>query len=199
MSLASKAGDLYYTFRFIKILTTPWNETDAFKEGLIDDKGKRLKNVKIDTKEKKSALDSFTRLAFNIKRLMNKVPGGKTTLGSYAAALFLIKESYGISDKGLKKICDTIQIDIDQIISEEHMWYVINDSMTGKITLTPGIYRMRNERVSNNGKVTTKVNDRIRVYEGFNCAGSIFGINVFPAIHLNSGQYVYVSQGEIYK
>ena len=31
MSLASRAGDVYYSFRFIKLLTTPFEETDASK------------------------------------------------------------------------------------------------------------------------------------------------------------------------
>ena len=47
MSLASRAGDLYYSFRFVKLLTTPWVESDAYKLGLIDENGKRDKSVKI--------------------------------------------------------------------------------------------------------------------------------------------------------
>ena len=55
MSLASRAGDLYYSFRFVKLLTTPWEETDAYKLGIIDENGKRDKSVKLDNDEKKSA------------------------------------------------------------------------------------------------------------------------------------------------
>ena len=43
MSLASRAGDIYYSFRFVKLLTTPWNETDAYDLGIIDENGKRVK------------------------------------------------------------------------------------------------------------------------------------------------------------
>ena len=54
MSLASRAGDLYFTYRFLKLLVTPWEDTDAFKLGLIDDKGKRLKNVPIKSNDERT-------------------------------------------------------------------------------------------------------------------------------------------------
>ena len=99
MSLASRAGDLLYTFRFIKLLTTPFNESDAFKMGLIDADGKRIKEAPLDNSDKKAAYSPFVRLSFNIKKLIGQLPGGKSTLGSYAAALYLIKEKYHLSDK----------------------------------------------------------------------------------------------------
>lgn len=88
----SKAVDLILIYQFLKRLTTPFNKTEAFKLGLIDEKGKRT-NKKIETKEEEESYGYFDRLVFNIKRLIEKVPGGSSRLGSYAAALFLIKES----------------------------------------------------------------------------------------------------------
>ena len=35
------AIDLFVTYRFIKLLVTPFNKTDAYKLGIIDDKGLR--------------------------------------------------------------------------------------------------------------------------------------------------------------
>ena len=35
------AIDLFVTYRFIKLLVTPFNKTDAYKLGIIDDKGIR--------------------------------------------------------------------------------------------------------------------------------------------------------------
>jgi len=88
----SKAVDLILIYQFIKRLTTPFNKTEAYKLGLIDEKGKRT-DKKIETKEEEDAYGYFDRLVFNIKRLIEKVPGGSSRLGSYAAALFLIRES----------------------------------------------------------------------------------------------------------
>jgi hypothetical protein len=90
--MASKAVDLILIYQFLKRLTTPFDKTEAFNLGLIDEKGKRTKK-KIETKEEEEAYGYFDRLVFNIKRLIEKVPGGSSRLGSYAAALFLIKES----------------------------------------------------------------------------------------------------------
>jgi hypothetical protein len=86
----SQAVDLVLVYQFLKRLTTPWTETEAYKLGLIDEKGKRLK--KASSNEEKKAMTYFDRLIFNLKRLLGKLPGGDTKLASYAAALFLIKE-----------------------------------------------------------------------------------------------------------
>ena len=70
MGLLSRAGDLVYTLRFLRLLTTPFDKTTAFELGLIDEKGKKLK--KPETKDEKGAYNTFHRLVFNIKKL---IPG----------------------------------------------------------------------------------------------------------------------------
>ena len=86
----AKAVDLYIIYQLLKRLTTPFDETEAYALGLIDERGKKLRSPK--TPEEKDAYDLVDRFVFNIKRLVEKIPGGKTRLGSYAAALLLIKE-----------------------------------------------------------------------------------------------------------
>ena len=39
-----RAIDLFVTYRFIKLLTTPFEKTDAFKLGIIDENGNRIKD-----------------------------------------------------------------------------------------------------------------------------------------------------------
>ena len=89
--MASKFGDLLLAYNFIKRLVTPFDETDAFKLGIIDERGKKIKDPK--TSEEELAFSAFNRLIFNIKKLIERLPGGRTKLASYCAALFLIKES----------------------------------------------------------------------------------------------------------
>ena len=103
MGLVKRAADLAYTFRFIRMLVMDWKNWDAYKEGLIDENGNRIKTVKMDTEAKKSSYTPFIRLAANTKRLLSKIPGGSTKLGSFAAGLFLIKEHTGMSEKQLSK------------------------------------------------------------------------------------------------
>jgi len=89
MAELKKAVDIYILYRIVKDLSTPFNETDAFKLGLIDDAGKKLKAA--STPEEKAATSFYSRFVRNIKRLMSKVGlGGK--VATFAAALFLLKE-----------------------------------------------------------------------------------------------------------
>ena len=111
MGIISRTGDLFYAFRFLKLLVTPWEKTVAFELGIIDENGKVLKKgSQRNTPEEKSAYTVFHRLVFNLKRLLNKLPFGKSKLASYASALFLIKEETGMKDKpeeiqGSAKLC----------------------------------------------------------------------------------------------
>ena len=89
-----KGPDFFYALRFLRLLTTKWERTTAYKLGLIDKKGKVLKKPEND--KEKAAYNIFHRLVFNIKRLINKLPFGKSALASYLGALFLIKEHTGI-------------------------------------------------------------------------------------------------------
>jgi hypothetical protein len=84
--------DIYIVYKFIRLLTTSWDETDAFKLGVIDAHGKLLKDVHHLSVEQAKSYTLFHRLVFNIKRLVEKIPGGKSKIGTYAAALYLLKE-----------------------------------------------------------------------------------------------------------
>ena len=94
MGIIAGAANLYFIYKFIRILTTPFSETDAFKLGIVDENGKILKkHRKLKTQEEKDAYTLMHRLVWKLKRLMEKIPFGKTRLASYAAALWLIKEN----------------------------------------------------------------------------------------------------------
>ena len=40
---ASRGADLYFVFRFLRLLTMKYTSTEAYKLGIIDKKGKALK------------------------------------------------------------------------------------------------------------------------------------------------------------
>ena len=89
------ALNVFFIYKFLRILTQPFNETDAFKLGIIDENGKILKkHKKLKTQEEKDSYTLMHRLVWKLKRLMEKIPFGKSRLASYAAALWLIKESH---------------------------------------------------------------------------------------------------------
>ena len=193
MSLANRAGDLYFTFRFLKLLTTPWTDTEAYKLGLIDDNGKRLKSKKIQSSEEKDAYTSFMRVVFNMKRLIQKLPGGSSKIASYASALLLIREEMGVTDKGIEKLVKEMDLDPADFISERNEWYVLEDKR-----LSPGMYIVKEEKLTKQfNEVYAK--DKIRVPEESYPIGNIFGLDVYEVTHINTNQPVLITLGEIYK
>ena len=195
MSIIKRGAELVYTFRFIRMLTLKWEDWDAFKEGLIDKDGKRIKAVKMDSDKKKASYTPFIRLVANIKRLISKVPGGGSRLGGFASALFLIKEHLGISDARLDKILSDIGFDAGQLIAEDTKWFVLEDK-----TLSPGIYKVTNHKLINNTfDEMVFANDKVRVPEDCQPCGDVFGIDIYEVIHVNTNQKVYVASNELLK
>ena len=99
-----RAIDLFVTYRFIKLLVTPFDKSPAFKLGIIDKDGNRTKEevegrlhpqpTQLKTAEQKAAYTVLHKLVFNIKKIFGKVPGLRTKLGTYAAALYLLKDTF---------------------------------------------------------------------------------------------------------
>ena len=91
---ASRGADLYFVFRFLRLLTMKWEKTDAYKYGIIDKKGQILrKSGDLESVDEKASYTMLHRMVFKIRRLIEKVPIiGKSILTNYAAALFLLKE-----------------------------------------------------------------------------------------------------------
>lgn len=96
------AVDAFIAYKFIKVITTPWKETEAYKLGIIDENGKILKKRKeLKLSTEKNAYTVFHTLCWNVKKLLEKLPGGKTRIASFAAALYLLKENTEVVDKTL--------------------------------------------------------------------------------------------------
>jgi len=113
----SRIVDNLIAYRVLSMLVKPFQDTDAFALGIIDKNGKKLKDP--NTEEEKDAYDYLSRLVFNIKKILNKLPGGDNRFKNIVAALYLIKESYAndintISEHDLKRI-----IDLNIILAEE--------------------------------------------------------------------------------
>lgn len=195
MGLIKQAGDLVYTFRFLTLLVTPFDKTKAFEFGIIDAEGNRNRDFSMNTVENRDAYKNyytpFHRLVFNVKRLMSKVPGGGSRLASYAAALYLIKENYSISEKKILKGLSQIGVDPTDLLAEENEWFVLN---TGQ--LSPGIYKLKYEKVEESGLNISR-QDKIRVLEDSFPVGKIFGINIYEAVHIRTQRKLYITSSEI--
>lgn len=90
----SQIVDNLIAFRVLRLMTTNFNETTAFKLGIIDDKGNPLKAIKdLRASEEKNAYSMLHRMVFRLKKILAKIPGGDSKLASFAAAYWLVKES----------------------------------------------------------------------------------------------------------
>lgn len=194
MGIISRTGDLFYAFRFLKLLVTPFEKTKAFELGVIDKDGAVLKKGKArSTPEEKSAYTVFHRLVFNLKRLIGKVPGGKSIVARYGAALFLIKEHTGMSDD---KILKTLEKALDTTFTKEineNYWYQDDEAR-----LMPGNYVLTEDMASPvTGEVIAFKNEKILVEDFKSPIGSISNINIYKVLHNKTKQEIYISNRDI--
>lgn len=129
--------DLFLVYQFIKRLATPFKEWKAYELGVIDEKGNILKSSKDRrTIAERDAFGKFDLMILKVKKLLEKVPGGNTRLGTYAAALWLIKEqNNNPSEQQLIEYMDYIKENSEvnkkfELMTEEG---IVNSVGSGKI------------------------------------------------------------------
>ena len=192
-----RAIALFVTYRFIRLLTQPFEKTDAFKLGIIDKDGNRT-DKKLYKVDEKNAYTILHKLVFNIKKLFMKVPGLRTKVGTYAAALFLLKDTFkehvedpAMFEKEFLKYLKENNIELDDSIVEE----VTLDN--GK--LSKGIYKLTQDVVTTEDEeeIAALEGDEVEVFEDTPAADTILGVDVFPVIHKNTKQKIFVSAEDI--
>ena len=203
-----RAIDLFVTYRFIKLLVTPFEKTDAYKLGIIDENGNRImpppkggvrqtKPEPLRTTDEKNAYTILHKLVFNIKKIFAKVPGLRTKLGTYAAALFLLKDTFkesvddpDVFEKEFMKYLKEQGYEIDDSISEEVIGF-------GEV-LPKGEYALVNDILNKEEEeLTAKKGDKVIAYEDEAPVDTVLGVDIFPVIHINSQEKIYVSLEDI--
>ena len=199
-----RAIDLFVTYRFIKLLTTPFEKTDAFKLGIIDENGNRIKDkttrkpvVVLNTSELKNAYTILHKLVFNIKKIFAKVPGLRTKVGTYAAALFLLKDTLrehvsdpDVFEKEFIKYLKENKIELDREISEEVIGF-------GEV-LPKGEYVLKNDILNKEDEdLTAKKGDKVVAFADESPVDTVLGVEIFPVIHVKSQEKIYVSLEDI--
>ena len=199
-----RAVDLFVTYRFIKLLTTPFNKTDAYKFGIIDDKGNRIREdnstrpkVELTTSQLKNSYTVLHKLVFNIKKIFSKLPLLKTKIGTYAAALFLLKDTFkehmqdpDIFEKEFMKFLKENNVVLDTEISEEVIGF-------GEV-LPKGEYLLKNDILNKEEEeITAKKGDKVAVFDDQAPIDTVLGVEIFPVIHMKTQEKIYVSLEDI--
>ena len=199
-----RAVDLFVTYRFIKLLTTPFNKTDAYKYGIIDDKGNRIREdnstrvkVELTTSTLKNSYTILHKLVFNIKKIFSKLPLLKSKIGTYAAALFLLKDTFkehvedpDMFEKEFMKYLKENKIELDREISEEVIGF-------GEV-LPKGEYVLKNDILNKEEEeLTAKKGDKVAVFDDQAPIDTVLGVEIFPVIHMKTQEKIYVSLEDI--
>ena len=189
-----RAIDLLITYRVIKMLVTPFEKTDAYKYGIIDKNGKVLRKNKTLTVAKEK--DSYTilhRFVFNLKRLINLIPGGKSKLGTYAAALgLLLKEEKEINavelEKGrYKHLRENDLINFDDDLREDVDFDFLPK---GRFLITDDLEDL-------NGEKTANVGDVVYTTENQKPFDNYFGVNLYHVINEDTQKQIIVSEDNV--
>jgi len=201
-----RAIDLFVTYRFIKLLVTPFDKMPAYKLGIIDKDGQRvvektvsrgMQPTQLKTDEEKSAYTVLHKLVFNIKKIFGKVPGLRTKLGTYAAALFLLKDTFkehvedpDIFEKEFMKYLKEEGYEIDNTISEEVIGF-------GEV-LPKGEYTLVNDILnSEEEELQAKVGDKVVAYDDEAPIDTVLGVEIFPIVHVKTQEKIYISLEDI--
>ena len=199
-----RAVDLFVTYRFLKLLTTPFEKTDAFKLGIIDKDGHRIKlpkstkpAVELTTSQLKNSYTILHKLIFNIKKLFAKVPGLRTKVGTYAAALFLLKDTFkehvedpDMFEKEFMKYLKENKIELDREISEEVIGF-------GEV-LPKGEYVLKNDILNKEEEeLTAKKGDKVIAFADESPVDTVLGVEIFPVVHIKTQEKIYVSLEDI--
>tara|TARA_Y100000004_G_C8931006_1_gene419964 strand:- start:811 stop:1425 length:615 start_codon:yes stop_codon:yes gene_type:complete len=199
-----RAVDLFVTYRFLKLLTTPFEKQDAFKLGIIDKNGHRIKKekstkpaVELSTTELKNAYTILHKLVFNIKKIFAKVPGLRTKVGTYAAALFLLKDTFKESvedpdtfEKQFLNYLEEQGIELDGSIDEEVIGFG-EQLPKGKYRLKQDILNKQEEELS------AKKGDVVIAFDDEPPVDTVLGVDIFPVVHEKTQEKIYISLEDI--
>ena len=190
----SRAIDLLITYRVIKMLVTPFEKTDAYKYGIIDKNGKVLrKNKTLTIAKEKDAYTVLHKFVFNLKRLINIIPGGKSKLGTYAAALgLLLKEQKDINAVELERTLYKHLVDNKLIAYGDDL----NESV-GFDYLPEGRFTVIDNLEDLNGQKTAEVGDIVYTTENQKPFDNYFGVNLYYVINEDTKKQIIVSEDNI--
>ena len=192
------AIDLFVAYRFLRILTTPWNKQPAYEHGIIDSKGKLLRKRKdLKTTEEKNSFTLLHRLIFNLKRLLQKVPGMGSKLGTYITALFLLKQHFADQVEEENTIENAFKkwlVDSGYITEEE-----LQEEVIGLGDMLPkGTYKILVDIVPNEDYPgSAKKGDIVVAFTDTAPTDAVMGQNIFTVIHQKSKEEIYISLEDI--
>jgi|TARA_Y100000296_G_scaffold21674_1_gene25681 hypothetical protein len=191
-----RAIDLLITYRVIKLLVTPFEKTKAFKLGIIDKAGKVLRKARtLKTSEEKTAYTLLHRFVFNLKRMIHLVPGGKSKIGTYAAALVMLlredRENY-LNSNDIEKALYRHLVENDLIKYDNKLREGLEMDYLpkGRFTVTDELRDLHNE-------ITADVGDLVSTKYDIKPSDKFFGVNIYELYNEDRNAKVVISEDNI--
>ena len=179
--------DTVIVFRILKMMTRKWEEMDAFKFGLIDANGKRIKGVKPKGSEQKNSFTLLHRLVFNLKRVLELLPFGRTRLASYAASLALLKEHFNINGEALER-------HFYQYLKENNMTLDLLEGHDNLNNLQKGMEYELRLSVWNEEDVIGKRGDRVQV---LGKTDNVMGVDIYRAYNFDQDESMLITGHDV--
>jgi len=163
----SRVIDALVAYRVLKLLVTPFNRTEAFKLGIIDDKGKVLiKSKQISNSRQRNAYTLLIRFVFNLKRMLSKF-GIRGALGSASAAAYaFFKEEHGDNPE--------VEREVYKYLKEQGFEFEISENYGEP--LTEGTYKVKHDIYNLDGDIVINMDESIE-FNGD--VDTIMGYDVF--------------------
>lgn len=185
--MASRSVDLLIAYRIIKLLVTPFNRQEAYKTGIIDEKGKVLKKMKdLTTEKERSSYTMLHRFIFNLKRILQKFGLG-SKVGSFAVAMgLLLKE-----DKSFQQHQSLIESTLVKYLKENKNFDMptINEEVFKQDILPEGNYKVNYDVIDEVGNIVANKNDIVVTEKSIKPLNTILGIDLYEVIHSQTGKY----------
>lgn len=163
-------------YKFIKLLSTKFEDWDAFKLGLIDKDGKTLKSA--STQDEKKSMGMFEKLVKNVKKVFHKAPLGAIKIGSLVVALKMLKED---ADK------------------EGYDYQLLESKMIDEFDIKVNL----NEDISNEileaGKYTDENDNMYVVLEVIEPVDQILGVNLFEVKNVVTRELSFLTKDTLTK
>jgi hypothetical protein len=177
MSLVS----YYISYKLIELLSTPFTDWDAYKEGIIDEKGDTI-HQPILTDEKKS-FGFFEKIVRKIKQLMEKAIG-PSRAAAVLSTIYLIKEHNEETSKVVMNYCLKNCSDLQEYLKYsnrliEHFSNVVSEN--GHQIIKKGKYLLEGKEI--------EISEDLTYFDRF------YGIPIFE--YKNKDERIIFTRGEL--
>jgi len=123
-----KFSDIVIAYKIIKDIGTDWTEFKAYELGIINDKGEKIRDI--EGSEDKAAYNSYWKLIFNLKRIIQRFVGKNKTVHQLVS-LLMLKEGYeqptaeDIANKIIETLPQIYESD-DELLSNWKAQYLLD-------------------------------------------------------------------------